>query len=99
MALEAQFYGADLSYGGHLLLRRLISTRETHFYGGSFLRKRLISTEDVHFKGGDSFLRSTRFYGVDSLQRRRLMNELPVIESLYLRKDFWDRHGANIATR
>ena len=27
------------------------------------------------------------------------MNELPVIESLYLRKDFWNRHGANIATR
>ena len=27
------------------------------------------------------------------------MNELPVIESLCLRKDFWDRHGTNIATR
>ena len=27
------------------------------------------------------------------------MNELPVIESLRLRKDFWDRHRANIATR
>ena len=27
------------------------------------------------------------------------MNELPVIGSLCLRKDFWDRHGANIATR
>ena len=26
------------------------------------------------------------------------MNELPVIESLCFRKDFWDRHGANIAT-
>ena len=26
------------------------------------------------------------------------MNELPVIGSLCLRKDFWDRHGANIAT-
>ena len=24
------------------------------------------------------------------------MNELPVIRSLCLRKDFWDRHGANI---
>ena len=28
-----------------------------------------------------------------------LMNELPVIGSLCLRKDFWDRHGTNIATR
>ena len=28
-----------------------------------------------------------------------VMNELPVIGSFYLRKDFWDRHGANIATR
>ena len=27
------------------------------------------------------------------------MNELPVIGSLCLRKDFWDRHGTNIATR
>ena len=27
------------------------------------------------------------------------MNELPVIRSLRLRSDFWDRHGANIATR
>ena len=27
------------------------------------------------------------------------MNGLPVIGSLCLRKDFWDRHGANIATR
>ena len=27
------------------------------------------------------------------------MTELPMIESLCLRKDFWDRHGANIATR
>ena len=27
------------------------------------------------------------------------MNELPVVESLCLRKDFWDRHGTNIATR
>ena len=27
-----------------------------------------------------------------------LMNELPVIGSLCLRTDFWDRHGANIAT-
>ena len=27
------------------------------------------------------------------------MTELPTIESLCLRKDFWDRHGANIATR
>ena len=27
------------------------------------------------------------------------MNELPVIGSLRLYKDFWDRHGANIATR
>ena len=26
------------------------------------------------------------------------MNELPVIGSLCLRTDFWDRHGANIAT-
>ena len=26
------------------------------------------------------------------------MNELPVIGSLCFRKDFWDRHGANIAT-
>ena len=34
-----------------------------------------------------------------SCQRRRLMNELPVIESFCLRKDFWDRHRANIATR
>ena len=24
------------------------------------------------------------------------MTELPMIESLCLRKDFWDRHGANI---
>ena len=31
--------------------------------------------------------------------RSWLMNELPVIGSLCLRKDFWDRHGANIATR
>ena len=27
------------------------------------------------------------------------MNELPVIGSLRLRKEFWDRHGANIVTR
>ena len=27
-----------------------------------------------------------------------VMNELPVIGSLCLRTDFWDRHGANIAT-
>ena len=27
------------------------------------------------------------------------MNELPVIGSLRLRTDFWDRHGANIETR
>ena len=27
------------------------------------------------------------------------MNELPVIGSLRLRTDFWDRHGANIVTR
>ena len=27
------------------------------------------------------------------------MKQLPVIGSLCLRKDFWDRHGANIATR
>ena len=27
------------------------------------------------------------------------MNELPVIGSLCLRKDLWDCHGANIATR
>ena len=27
------------------------------------------------------------------------MNELLVIGSLCLRKDFWDPHGANIATR
>ena len=27
------------------------------------------------------------------------MNEFPGIGSLCLRKDFWDRHGANIATR
>ena len=27
------------------------------------------------------------------------MNELPVIGSLCLRKEFWDRHGANIVTR
>ena len=27
------------------------------------------------------------------------MDEFPVIESLCLRKYFWDRHGANIATR
>ena len=26
------------------------------------------------------------------------MNELPVIGSLCLRTEFWDRHGANIAT-
>ena len=26
------------------------------------------------------------------------MNELPVIGSLCLRKDFWDRYGANITT-
>ena len=26
------------------------------------------------------------------------MNELPVMGSLCFRKDFWDRHGANIAT-
>ena len=28
-----------------------------------------------------------------------VMNELPVIGSLCLRKDLWDCHGANIATR
>ena len=27
------------------------------------------------------------------------MNELPVIGSLRLRTDFWDRHGENIVTR
>ena len=27
------------------------------------------------------------------------MNELPVIESLRLRKEFWNRHGANSVTR
>ena len=27
------------------------------------------------------------------------MNELPVIGSLRLRKEFWDRHGTNIVTR
>ena len=27
------------------------------------------------------------------------MNELPVIGSLCFRKDFWERHGENIATR
>ena len=27
------------------------------------------------------------------------MNELPVIGSMCLRKDLWDRHEANIATR
>ena len=27
------------------------------------------------------------------------MNELPVIGSLRLRKEFWDRHRANIVTR
>ena len=26
------------------------------------------------------------------------INELPVMGFLYLRKDFWDRHGAKIAT-
>ena len=31
--------------------------------------------------------------------RNRHIDELPVIGSLCLRKDFWDRHGANIATR
>ena len=28
-----------------------------------------------------------------------LMKEFPVVGALCLRKDFWDRHGANIATR
>ena len=32
---------------------------------------------------------------VENLNR----NELPVIGSLHLRKEFWDRHGANIVTR
>ena len=27
------------------------------------------------------------------------MNELPVIGSLFIRKGFWDRQGANIASR
>ena len=31
--------------------------------------------------------------------RNRHIDELLVIGSLCLRKDFWDRHGANIATR
>ena len=31
--------------------------------------------------------------------RNRNIDELLVIGSLCLRKDFWDRHGANIATR
>ena len=27
------------------------------------------------------------------------LNELPVIESLRLRKEMWDRHGENLATQ
>ena len=52
-----------------------------HFHGGH-----LFFTEETHFYV------STRFYRVDSFQRWRLMNELPVIESLCLRKHFWHRH-------
>ena len=33
------------------------------------------------------------------LGKLSLMNELPVIGSMCLRKDLWDRHEANIATR
>ena len=29
----------------------------------------------------------------------RVMNELPVIGSCVMRKGFWDRQGANIASR
>ena len=31
--------------------------------------------------------------------QQAVINELSVIGSLRLREDFWDRHGANIATR
>ena len=93
-------------YGDSCLRRRLIFT-EAHFYAGDwFPRRTLILTRVTHFHGVHLFFaeetyfyESNHFYGVDSFQRRRLTNELPVIESLCLRKDFWDRHGANIATR
>ena len=34
-----------------------------------------------------------------ALQFMILLKEFPVVVSLCLRKDFWDRHGANISTR
>ena len=94
-------------YEGHSLLRRLISTKEAHFYAGDWFSQRtLILTGVTHFRRGHIFFteethshESTRFCGVDSYKRRRLMNELPEIESLCLRKDFWHRYRANIATR
>ena len=54
----------------------LILTGVTHFHEGTYF-----FTEETHF------YERTGFYGVDSFQGRELMNELPVIESLCLRKD------------
>ena len=82
-------------YGDSFLRRRLIST-EAYFYAGDwFPRRTLILTRVTHFHGVHLFFaeetyfyESNCIYGVDSFQRRRLTNELPVIESLCFRKDF-----------
>ena len=55
----------------------LILTGVTHFHGGH-----LFFAEETYF------YESNHFYGVRSFQRRKLTNELPVMESLCLRKDF-----------
>ena len=56
------------------------------------------------FEGNSTRVKTYLVFKIDYLQVQYVvqstsMNGLPVIGSLCLRKDFWDRHGANIATR
>ena len=39
------------------------------------------------------------FYLILIAAGKLALNELPVIESLCLRKEMWDRHGENLATQ
>ena len=91
---KAHFYGGDPAWHGwlssseeinpyrrHLLLRRLISTKEAHFYAGDwFSRRMLILTGVTHFHrehifyGGDSFPRKHSFL------RNRLVSKAEINE-------------------
>ena len=52
-----------------------------------------------HFNHYQSIHHLSNYLAVTLLFGSPMSNELPVIGSFGLRKDFWDRHGANIATR